>query len=60
MMLCLSARMFLAPGETVKFEIEIGDFIRFAKDQGYSGITLRPGQLDPETPADQVERIAEL
>jgi sugar phosphate isomerase/epimerase len=52
--------MFSVPGPRDKFELNIEEFIRFAKSVGYDGIALRPGQLDQQTSAKEVDRIAEL
>ena len=58
MQLCLSARMFAVPGALNQFELGVEAFIEFAKSVGYDGITLRAGQLDPTTTAEDVRRIA--
>ena len=60
MQLCLSARMFTVPGEQNRFDLGVSEFVRFAKKAGYDGITLRPGQLDPDTASEEVNRIGEL
>jgi len=52
--------MFTVPGERDRFDLGFPDFIAFASEAGYGGISLRPGQLDPDTPSDEVERIGEL
>ncbi len=57
---CLSARMFTMPGTRDQFELNIEEFIRFAKSVGYDGITLWSGQLDQRTSSEDVERIADL
>lgn len=57
---CLSARMFTVPGTRNQFELNIEEFIRFAKSVGYDGITLRPGQLDHRTSSEDVKRISDL
>ncbi len=58
MQLCLSARMFALPGTSNRFELDVEAFTEFAKSAGYDGITLRSGQLDPTTAAEEVGRIA--
>ncbi len=60
MILCLSARMFASPGARDQFELDIDAFIRFARSCNYDGITLRPGQIDSETPSADLDRIGEL
>jgi sugar phosphate isomerase/epimerase len=60
MQLCLSARMFASSSGRNAFDIDLEGLINFAKDLGYDGITLRPGQVDADTPAEEVTRIADL
>lgn len=58
MQLCLSARMFTSSSNA--FDLDVEGLIKFAKDLGYDGITLRSGQVDADTPAEEVNRIGEL
>ncbi len=60
MILCLSARMFTVPGKGDEFELNLGEFIKLAKDVGYDGITLRRGQLDERNTEEEVQSIKEL
>lgn len=50
--------MFTSTDGRNAFDLDIEGLIGFAKDLGYDGITLRPGQLDADTPAEEVDRIA--
>ena len=60
MKLCLSARMFASSGSRNAFDLDIEGLIQFAKDLGYDGITLRPGQVDADTPDGEIDRIGDL
>ncbi len=60
MRLCLSSRMFATPGENDLFDLGVEEFVRWARSLGYEGITLRPGQLNGQTPVDRVREIADL
>ena len=59
MQLCLSARMFTSLSGRNAFDIDVEGLIKFAKDLGYDGITLRPGQVDADTSAEEISRIGE-
>ncbi|MDP6039252.1 MAG: hypothetical protein QGG64_11935, partial [Candidatus Latescibacteria bacterium] len=60
MQLCLSARMFASSSGRNAFNLDVEGLIKFAKDLGYDGITLRPGQVDADTPTEEINRIGEL
>ena len=60
MKLCLSPRMFTVPGTRDEFELDVEVFVRFARETGYDGIALRPGQLDERASSEEVARIGEL
>ena len=60
MKLCLSVRMFTSSSGRNAFDLDVEGLINFAKDLGYDGITLRPGQVDPDTPSEETHRIGEL
>ena len=60
MKLCLSPRMFTVPGTRDEFELDVEAFVRFARETGYDGIALRPGQLDERASSEEVARIGEL
>jgi sugar phosphate isomerase/epimerase len=60
MQLCLSARMFASSSGRNAYDIDVEGLIKFAKDLGYDGITLRPGQVDADTPTEEINRIGDL
>jgi sugar phosphate isomerase/epimerase len=60
MKLCLSPRMFIVPGTRDEFSLNVEEFIQFAREAGYDGIALRPGQLDEKTTPEELASIGEI